>query len=753
MKNHQDHHLDAHEIHSQAAPVSLAIEGMTCASCVSHIEKALRKVEGVENASVNLATEKATVKVRAGVASKTLIHAIEGAGYEAHELRSDNAHSHHDHMEDPKNNPRWKVFGAVTLSIPLVLPMLLMPLNVHWMISPWIQFILATIVQFYFGYRFYRTSIQALRARTANMDLLVALGTTAAYALSVYQMLVLSDPSAHLYFESSAVVITLVLLGKYLEARAKLQTTAAIRALQSLRPETARIIRQGAEIDIPTSEVKVRDEVIVRPGERIPVDGIILEGTSSIDESLITGESLPISKGPRSKVTGGSINGDGVIRVETSAVGAESVLSRIIRLVEDAQAGKAPIQRLADRISAVFVPVVLVLAALTVVLWGMITGQWELAVIHGVSVLIIACPCALGLATPTAIMVGTGAAAKAGVLIKDAEALERAHSITTVVFDKTGTLTEGKPKVIEIVPFSISENEFLSFAVSLQSRSEHPLAKAVVETGLEKNIVSSPAANLRAIPGRGTEGAVNGTLLYFGNRRLMTERNVETRPLEKKAEELEALGRTVSWIAKGGDRPTLLGLIAFSDIVKASAQEAIDELKRMGVRTIMLTGDNQGSAASVARNLGIDEFRANVLPEDKEKEIQALKKSDKVVAMVGDGINDAPAIAAADIGIAMSTGTDVAMHAASITLMRGDPRLVADAIRISRKSYTKIKQNLFWAFIYNLIGIPLAGLGYLSPLIAGAAMAFSSVSVVANSLLLRRWVSSARKTAQGPRRA
>lgn len=730
MKSHNNHEHE-HE------PISLVIEGMTCASCVSHVEKALKKVEGVKDASVNLATEKATVKIGPGVDAKKLIEAVEGAGYDAHEAHAGHE-AGHVHMEEPKNNPLWKVIGSALLSLPLVLPMVLMPFGIHWVVSPWIQLILATIVQFYFGFRFYRTSYSAVRAKSANMDLLVALGTSAAYGLSVYQAFLSSRPEAALYFESSAVIITLVLLGKYLEARAKLQTTAAIRALQALRPETARVIRLGKERDIPTAEVRVGDEVVVRPGERIPVDGSILEGSSHIDESLITGESLPVTKDVKSKVTGGSMNGEGVIRILTTAVGAESTLARIIRLVEDAQAGKAPIQRLADRISEIFVPIVLVLAAVTVLLWGLITGQWETALIHGVSVLVIACPCALGLATPTAIMVGTGVAATSGILIKDAEALERAHSITTVVFDKTGTLTVGQPRVTEIATQGMTENEVLVLALSLQSRSEHPLGKAVVEAGRERNLSFTPAGDLRAIPGRGMQGRVNGSLVLLGNRRLMDEQKVETQSLEKKAAELEAEGRTVSWIARGDGKMVLVGLIAFSDVLKPSAREAIAELKRMGLRTVMLTGDNPGSAGNVARALGIDDFRANVLPEDKEKEVRALKKGGRVVAMVGDGINDAPAIAAADIGIAMSTGTDVAMQAAGITLMRGDPRLVADSIRVSRKTFAKIKQNLFWAFIYNIVGIPLAALGYLSPVIAGAAMAFSSVSVVANSLLLRR---------------
>lgn len=738
--NHHEHH--SHQTHS----INLSIEGMTCASCVSHVEKALKKIDGVENASVNLATERATVKVRHGVEPRTLIQAVESIGYKAHEPKehADHGHSGHDHMEDPKNNPRWKVVASIFLSIPLVVPMFLMPFGIHWMIPVSLQLMLATVVQFYIGARFYKTSLQAMKAKTANMDLLVALGTTAAYGLSLYRLFVWSDSPDKLYFESSAVVITLVLLGKYLEARAKLQATAAIRSLQSLRPEKARVIRNGNILEIRTSDVSVGDEVIVRPGERIPVDGLVLHGDTQVDESLITGESLPVSKQPGSKVTGGSINGDGVINIQTTAVGAESVLARIIRLVEDAQTGKAPIQRLADRISAVFVPIVLVVAGLVVLLWGLISGQWEAGLVHGVSVLIIACPCALGLATPTAIMVGTGEAAKSGILIKDAEALETAHSIGTVAIDKTGTLTEGKPQVSEVFSLTEDRDTLLRVALSLQSQSDHPLAKAVVEFAAQQNVAPLQISQMKAIPGHGVSGSIEGKLVLLGNSSLMKEHSIDTSGLKEKATKLESQGRTLSWVA-GGTPLNLIGLLAFSDTIKPTAHATILELKKRGIRTVMLTGDNEGSAARVAQLLGIEDFRANVLPENKASEVASLKRDGTKVAMVGDGINDAPAIAAADVGIAMSTGTDVAMHVAGITLMHGDPQLISDSIDISKMTFSKIKQNLFWAFIYNIIGIPLAALGFLSPVIAGAAMAFSSVSVVGNSLLLKRWTSNRTK--------
>ncbi len=715
--------------------IQLSIEGMTCASCVSHVEKALKKTAGVHDATVNLATEKASVAVSTGTDVQTLINAVEAIGYEA---RIPIEHHAHTQLEEPKNNPKWKVGTSIFLSLPLVLPMFLMPFGIHFMIPPLLQFALATLVQFYFGERFHKTSWKALKAKTANMDLLVALGTTAAYLLSVYQLFFQSGDEAHLYFESAAVVISLVLLGKFLEARAKLQATAAIRSLQDLRPETARVLRMGRESEIPTSELFRGDIVIVRPGERIPVDGIVLQGESEVNESLITGESLPVFKGVKDRVTGGSINGPGVLQIKTTAIGTESVLARIIRMVEDAQAGKPPIQRLADQISAVFVPVVLVLALLTVIISVFVTGSWEISLIHGVSVLVIACPCALGLATPTAIMVGTGEAAKSGILIKDAEALELAHSISIVVFDKTGTLTEGKPELAELITISKTESELLTIAYSLQSQSEHPLAKAVINAATEKNITASAVTDLQALPGRGLMGTVNGIKTVLGNQGLMNERKVDTSLLNKEAKALEYEGHTVSWLAAGNEQLEILGLLAFSDRIKPNAKQVIQSLKEKGIRSVMLTGDNEGSAARVALFLGIDEYRSHILPELKAHEVEKLKKRGTVVAMVGDGINDAPAIATADIGMAMATGTDVAMHVAGITLMRGDLELVTDAIEISRRTFSKIKQNLFWAFAYNIVGIPLAAFGYLSPLIAGAAMAFSSVSVVSNSLLLRR---------------
>jgi len=597
--------------------------------------------------------------------------------------------------------------------------MALAPFGIDWMLPGWMQWLLATPVQFWLGARFYRAGWKALRARTGNMDLLVALGTSAAYGLSVYQLFALAgEPTPHLYFEASAVVITLVLLGKWLEARAKRQTTEAIRALDALRPDTAQVRRGTQEIDIPIGQVVVGDLAVVRPGERVPVDGVVREGASQVDESLLTGESLPVAKSIGDKVTGGAINAEGLLVAETTAIGAETTLARIIRLVEDAQAAKAPIQRLVDRVSAVFVPVVLAIALVTFIGWWTIAGDAAGALINAVAVLVIACPCALGLATPTAIMAGTGVAARHGILIKDAEALEVAHAVDTVAFDKTGTLTEGRPTVVQLVPYQASRDELLRVAAAVQSGSQHPLAQAVLTAAQAEGISAPAASNAGALPGRGATADVDGRSFRLGSRRLMEELGADFGPLGEQASRLDSDGRTVSWLMQIAPDKRLLGLIAFGDAPKPTAALAIERLHRARVQTVMLTGDNQGSAQAVAKALGIDDFVAEVLPADKAAALARFKTQGRTVAMVGDGINDAPALAAADVGIAMATGTDVAMHAAGITLMRGDPALVADALDISRRTYRKIRQNLFWAFIYNLVGIPLAALGLLSPIVA-----------------------------------
>ncbi|CAN7328623.1 heavy metal translocating P-type ATPase [Rhizobacter sp. LjRoot28] len=717
----------------------LSVEGMTCASCVGRVEKALHAVPGVMSASVNLATERATVRSAGPLPAGALVAAIVKAGYAAHDLSSPAAEA----GVLPPSTGGWAVVIAAALTLPLVAPMLLQPFGIHAMLPAWLQWLLATPVQFVFGWRFYRAAWHAVRAGTGNMDLLVALGTSAAYGLSIYLLWAHRDHGMpHLYFEASAAVITLVLLGKWLEARAKRQTADAIRALNALRPASARVLRDGLVSEVPVEQVAVGDLVLVRPGERLPVDGEVVEGRSHVDESLITGESLPVAKQPGERVTGGAINAEGALTVRTSAIGTETTLARIIRLVESAQAAKAPIQRMVDRVSAIFVPVVLVLALLTAGGWILVGAGWEQALINAVAVLVIACPCALGLATPTAIMAGTGVAARHGILIKDAEALEVAHGVTTVVFDKTGTLTEGRPALVAALPApDVTRDELLSLAAALQRTSEHPLARAVLAAADAEAIAVPAAGDAKALPGRGVEARVDGRLLALGSTRLMTESGASPATLSVDAARLEAEGRTLAWLVARTDNgpATLLGLLAFGDTVKGGARDAVARLQRLGVQTVMLTGDNLGSAQVAARELGIDEVRANVLPADKAEAVRALRGAGRVVAMVGDGINDAPALAAADVGIAMSTGTDVAMETAGITLMRGDPRLVADALDISRRTHATLRRGLFWAFIYNVVGIPLAALGFLNPVIAGAAMAFSSVSVVGNALTLRRW--------------
>ena len=719
--------------------VALQVQGMTCASCVARVEKALLKVPGVASASVNLATDQATVRALTTVPTSALEAAIEKAGYAARTL-PDVAPAAANRLPS-----WWPVAVGVALTLPLVAPMLLRLLGIDWMLDGRLQLALATPVQFWLGWRFYRAGWNAVRAQTGNMDLLVALGTSAAYGLSVYLLLKhAGHGTPHLYFEASAAVITLVLLGKWLEGRAKRQTTDAIRALNALRPTTARVQRDGIETELPIEQVRVGDLVLVRPGERLPVDAEVCDGRSHVDESLITGESLPVIKSVGDPVTGGSINGEGALTLRTLAVGTETTLARIIRMVESAQAAKAPIQRIVDRVSAVFVPVVLGIALVTFIGWFGASADWERALINAVAVLVIACPCALGLATPTAIMAGTGVAARHGILIKDAAALEVAHAVTTVAFDKTGTLTEGKSTLVavESAP-GVSRDDVLRLAAALQKSSDHPLAKAVIDKARAERLPVPEASDARALPGRGVEASVRGEALALGSTRLLRELDVDAAPLLAQARRLESQGRSIAWlIRKNADTARLLGLLAFGDTIKPAARQAVARLRELGIRTVMLTGDNQGAADAVAQELGIAEVRAEVLPGDKAAAIASLRAGGAVVAMVGDGINDAPALAAADVGIAMSTGTDVAMETAGITLMRGDPRLVADAIDVSRRTYSKIWHGLFWAFAYNILGIPLAAMGLLSPVIAGAAMAFSSVSVVTNALLLRRWRAS-----------
>ncbi|MBL8225737.1 MAG: copper-translocating P-type ATPase [Chromatiales bacterium] len=728
---------------------SFPVEGMTCSACSGRIEKALAAVDGVASATVNLALERADVTVWSGtVGLQALADAVGRAGYTARIQPSGDSRAAADEAErerDAANLRRelYTLLAAAAFAAPLLVQMAIMTLapwtGFHWHLPAWVELLLATPVQFVIGARFYRSAWKALRSGSANMDVLVALGTSAAFGYSLYLLatLGLDGSMGRLYFEAAVVIITLVLLGKFLEARAKRGTTAAIRQLMDLRPQTARVRRaDGSEAEVPVAEVRAGDIVVVRPGERIPVDGEVTAGESEVDEALITGESLPVAKAAGARVTGGAINGTGLLEVRATAVGEDSTLSRIIRLVENAQSGKAPVQRLVDRISAIFVPVVVAIAAATFAVTFFLAGSFEPAFVAAVSVLVIACPCALGLATPTAIMTGTGAAARAGILIKDVESLERAHRIDTVIFDKTGTLTEGRPEVVEMVATGASHDELLQLTASVQRASEHPLARAFMSRASDAGIELLAVDEFRSVTGQGVFGTVAGRSIAIGNAAFMAGRGVDLAPAQEAAGRWQAAARTVVFAADGN---RLLGTFAIADPVRPQSVEAIRQLRAMGVKTLMLSGDTQPVASAIGREVGIDEARGGVAPDGKAGAVTGLSAGGAVVAMVGDGINDAPALAAADVGIAMGSGTDIAMETAGITLMRNDPRLVPGAIAASRATFRKIRQNLFWAFIYNVIGIPLAALGFLTPALAGAAMAASSVSVVSNSLLLRRW--------------
>jgi P-type Cu+ transporter len=737
----------------------LGIGGMTCASCVGRVERALRKIPGVEQASVNLATESARVRWQAGSADAEamparLQRAVRDAGYEPRPIEVSDAAPTRGWLGLPRD--AWPVLLAALLSAPLALPMLGSPFGQHWMLPAWLQFGLATPVQFWLGARFYRAAWQALKAGSGNMELLVAIGTSAGWGLSSWLWWrAEAGEMPHLYYEGSALVITLVLLGKWLESRAKRQATEAIRALHALRPEVAHLLPDGIRreemVDVPAAELLPGDRVLVRPGECIPADGELLQGQTQVDESMLTGEPMPVPKQPGDRLTGGSLNGDGAVELRVTAIGAQSVLHRIIALVQDAQAAKPPIQRLVDQVAAVFVPAVLAIALLTFCGWYFWQGATlPDALLPAVAVLVIACPCALGLATPAAIMAGTGVAARHGILVQDAEALETACRVDTVAFDKTGTLTLGEPTLSALVAApGIDEANALQAAAALQRQSEHPLARAVV---VAADAAAQPgrleALEVQAVPGRGTQGLVQGARLQLGSLRWMDELGVALGQLAARAAILQAEGATVSALVlrQPDGRYAPLALLAFADLAKPGAQAAIASLRARGLRLLMISGDNRGAAEAMADQIGLDpgagEVLAEVLPGDKAARIAELRQGGHRVAMVGDGVNDAPALAAADVGIAMAasrSGSDVAMHAAGITLMRGDPQLVAAALDISRRTVSKIRQNLFWAFAYNVAGIPLAALGYLDPVFAGAAMALSSVSVVGNALLLKRW--------------
>jgi Cu+-exporting ATPase len=720
----------------------IGIGGMTCASCVARVEKALKKTPGVLSATVNLATESARVEVASNdVSDARLRRAVREAGYEP---RTPEAQA------DAGRESPWAGFMPVgvglLLTTPLVLPMLAELWGQHWMLPAWLQFALATPVQFVLGARFYKAGWHALKAFTGNMDLLVALGTTAGWALSVWLWLTAHVGHApHLYFEGSAVVITLVMLGKWLETRAKRQTTEAIRALHALRPDKAHWLGEDGEVDVPVDEILVGDRIVVRPGERFPLDGELVEGQTQVDESMLTGEPLPVAKAPGDALTGGSINGEGRVLMRVTAVGHETVLSHIIRLVEDAQAAKAPIQRLVDKVAEVFVPVVLLIALITLGAWMVVGSDFETALIHAVAVMVIACPCALGLATPVAIMAGTGVAAKHGILIKDVQALELAHRVQTVAFDKTGTLTVGRPRLLAHVPApGLDAPTALAWAARVQSGSEHPLARAVVSAAEQQGLTGPTAQDLQAVPGKGVLAKVDGKQLMLGSLRWLQEEGLDIGMWQPDINALQAQGASLSALAERTDAGLqALLLMGFGDEPKVGAAQALTALRDRGLKLVMISGDNQAAAEAMARRLGLrpeaGEVLANVLPGDKSAQVQKLRAGGQVVAMVGDGVNDAPALAAADVGMAMGNGTDVAMHAAGITLMRGQVALVGAALDISARTVAKIRQNLFWAFAYNVAGIPLAALGYLNPMMAGAAMALSSVSVMANALLLKRW--------------
>jgi Cu+-exporting ATPase len=724
---------------------------MTCASCVARVEKALKKVDGVENANVNLATEKATVELNPAIASVgALKTAVEEAGYTLHIPQAVEQSSNQTHKDAAHRQLKKEFLLSVALTVPVMLLSMLSMMDSYMTWSPLsmdatnkILLILTTTVMFGPGKRFFKGLWGALKHLTADMNTLVAVGTGSAYIYSLIAVLFpgslgLVGEMSHVYFDTSATIITLILLGKLLEAMAKSRASDAITKLLGLQPRTARVIRGGVERDVPVGEVALGDVVVVRPGEKMPVDGLITKGFTTLDESMITGESLPVEKNVGDRIIGGSINKNGSVEFRATAVGKQTALAQIVKLVEDAQGSKAPIQNLADKIASVFVPLVIGLAMLTFLFWYFFGGiGFTPAMINFIAVLIIACPCALGLATPTAIMVGAGRGAQMGVLIKNADALERIHKVQTIILDKTGTITEGRPSVVDVVAFDdFDETTLIRLAASLESRSEHPLAGAVVEYAAKRNIPLVEADSFQSLTGFGVIGVIGGSAVMVGNNGLLREYAIHMNGKEAVIERLQVAGQTPIFVAMNGG---LVGMMGVADMVKSNAAEAIRKLKEMGLEVIMITGDNQRTGNAIAHQAGINRVVAEVLPHDKAAHVKAIQSEGRVVAMVGDGINDAPALAQADVGIAMGTGTDVAMEAADITLMNGDLNGVVEAMRLSSRTLRTIKQNLFWAFVYNMIGIPLAALGMLNPMIAAGAMAFSSVSVVGNSLRLKRF--------------
>lgn len=759
---------------------TLVVSGMSCAACSARVEKVLNGANGVISAGVNLATNKATIEYDADQTSlEELAVRVTDIGYPAFEAEDDAVDREQKERAREIARQKRRFFVAAICSLPMLLAMILHMFGVmgfDWLMTGYIPFLLATPVQFYSGTQFYRGAYRSLKSGSANMDVLVAMGTSAAY---LYSVVITFTTRGHVYFESSAIIITLVLLGKLMEAVAKGRTSEAIKKLMGLVPKTARVIRDGQELEIGVAQVVPGDVVIVRPGERIPVDGQVLEGHSAVDESMLTGESLPVEKAPGDAVTGATINKHGMLKFRAEKTGKDTVLARIIRLVEEAQGSKAPIQRLADVISSYFVPSVLGIALLTFIVWFIVTGDFARSLVNFTSVLVIACPCALGLATPTAIMVGTGKGAENGILFKGGEHLERAHSLTAIVLDKTGTITKGEPQVTDVTICGAGDiggaagrgggagcagsggagdagdggcgdtgdggcggavrqgeqGELLRLAAAVEKNSEHPLAQAIVVKAQNDGIAIPDAINFEALPGYGVAAAVEGRSLLIGNTRLMESKGIAVGAFQEQRALFESQGKTAMLVAVDG-QPA--GIIAVADTVKEGSAEAVKTLKGMGVTVVMITGDNERTAQAIAAQVGIERVLAEVLPENKAEQVAKLKAEGHKVGMVGDGINDAPALAAADVGMAIGTGTDVAIEAADVTLMHGDLRSIPQALLLSRQTLRVIKQNLFWAFFYNTVGIPVAALGLLSPVIAGAAMAFSSVSVVSNSLRLKR---------------
>ena len=714
--------------------MELAIDGMTCAACANRIEKVLNRLPGV-TATVNFAAQKARVSLQPGSAdSAVLISAVRGAGYDARELAADGRAEEKARQQAAYRNDLLMFWISATLSLPFVVQMaFLFSERMHQLVPYWLQFALATPVQFWIGKRFYVGAWHALRGGGANMDVLIALGTSMAYFYSA--VVVLFALPLHLYFEASSLIITLVIMGKLLEARAKARTSAAIEELIKLQPKTAQVERDGKFAEIEVAQIRVGDVFVVRPGDAVPVDGVVVTGESSINEAMLTGESLPVAKQPGVKVFAATLNQQGLLKCRATGVGADTALAAIIRLVEEAQGSKAPIQRLADLISGIFVPAVVGISAVTFIAWWGINADFTGALVNAVAVLVIACPCALGLATPTAIMVGSGAGARAGVLVRNAAALEHAGKINTLIVDKTGTLTAGKPAATDVIALDgASPAEVLRTAATLESGSEHPLAKAIIDHAATLNVTTCRMTRFTAVSGKGVQAEIDGRAAALGSPQFIADLGIAVD--RERTTALQQQGKTVILVAHGG---RVIGIVGIADRLRPTSPAAIARLQALGIEVVMLTGDNRATAQAIAAQAGILRFEAEVLPQHKAERVAQFKEQGRTVGMVGDGVNDAPALAAADVSFAIGAGSDIAIHAADITLMRSDLVSVADAIALSRATLGKVRQNLFFAFFYNVLGIPLAAIGMLNPVIAGAAMALSSASVVSNSLLLKRW--------------